>query len=198
MEAPAAAHWLARAAIYALPARYEPFGLSILEAGLAGWWERYRRFREERRRRPHTPGVWVVYFSLAALPLYGLGQSLIPAYDESRRRYVFWLMTVYVASGLGLLLTTCFLGLRRYLRQRKLQMPMKMTGTWLAIGGALIAVLLLLGAFLPRPHAEYPLVDLGAPLDVGLAWRRGTARPTLVDPFITVAREQPNNRRLSI
>ncbi len=28
--------WLARASIYALPARYEPFGLSILEAALAG------------------------------------------------------------------------------------------------------------------------------------------------------------------
>jgi glycogen synthase len=35
--APAAlADWLARAAIYCLPARYEPFGLSALEAGLAG------------------------------------------------------------------------------------------------------------------------------------------------------------------
>jgi glycosyltransferase involved in cell wall biosynthesis len=30
------AQWLARAAIYALPARYEPFGLSVLEAALAG------------------------------------------------------------------------------------------------------------------------------------------------------------------
>ena len=30
------AGWMARAAIYALPARYEPFGLSALEAGLAG------------------------------------------------------------------------------------------------------------------------------------------------------------------
>jgi glycogen(starch) synthase len=29
-------NWMARAAIYALPARYEPFGLSALEAGLAG------------------------------------------------------------------------------------------------------------------------------------------------------------------
>ncbi len=28
--------WLARAAIYALPAKYEPFGLSALEAGLSG------------------------------------------------------------------------------------------------------------------------------------------------------------------
>lgn len=32
----AMAHWMGRAAIYALPARYEPFGLSILEAALAG------------------------------------------------------------------------------------------------------------------------------------------------------------------
>jgi glycogen synthase len=30
------ADWMGRAAIYALPARYEPFGLSALEAGLAG------------------------------------------------------------------------------------------------------------------------------------------------------------------
>ncbi|AIE86688.1 glycosyltransferase family 4 protein [Fimbriimonas ginsengisoli] len=30
------AHWLGRASIYALPARYEPFGLSILEAALSG------------------------------------------------------------------------------------------------------------------------------------------------------------------
>jgi glycogen synthase len=30
------ASWFARAAIYALPARYEPFGLSVLEAALAG------------------------------------------------------------------------------------------------------------------------------------------------------------------
>jgi glycosyltransferase involved in cell wall biosynthesis len=30
------AKWLARAAIFALPARYEPFGLLPLEAGLSG------------------------------------------------------------------------------------------------------------------------------------------------------------------
>ncbi|MEZ4865015.1 MAG: glycosyltransferase family 4 protein [Caldilineaceae bacterium] len=32
---PAVARWLARASIYALPARYEPFGLSVLEAALS-------------------------------------------------------------------------------------------------------------------------------------------------------------------
>jgi glycogen synthase len=33
---PLLAAWLGRASIYALPARYEPFGLSVLEAALAG------------------------------------------------------------------------------------------------------------------------------------------------------------------
>src|SRR5262249_4515123 len=69
------------------------------------------------------------------------------------QRYAFFLMTVYVGSGLGLLLTTSFLGLRRYLRQRGVKMPASVTGVWLLLGGLLTAGLLLVGAFLPRPSA---------------------------------------------
>lgn len=36
LPVPTLAEWMGRASIYAFPARYEPFGLSILEAGLAG------------------------------------------------------------------------------------------------------------------------------------------------------------------
>src|SRR4051812_7799366 len=36
LSADAMASWLGRASIYALPARYEPFGLSVLEAALSG------------------------------------------------------------------------------------------------------------------------------------------------------------------
>jgi glycosyltransferase involved in cell wall biosynthesis len=36
LDEQAMADWLARAAVYALPARYEPFGLSVLEAALSG------------------------------------------------------------------------------------------------------------------------------------------------------------------
>lgn len=122
------------------------------------WWERFRRYRDDDRKK-HTPGTWVVYFSLAALPLFGLLQALIPSEETARRQYTFLLLAVYVASGLGLLLTTCFLGLRRYLRQRKLLMPAAMTGTWLSLGGVLIAVLLVVGAVLPRPSSETPLFE---------------------------------------
>lgn len=36
LDAAALAGWMSRAAIYALPAKYEPFGLSVLEAALSG------------------------------------------------------------------------------------------------------------------------------------------------------------------
>jgi hypothetical protein len=115
------------------------------------WWEEYLKRREEKRKKSHTPGVWVVYFSLAALPLFGLGQLFIPAGDAAKRSYIFWLLAIYVASGLGLLLTTSFLGLRRYLRQRKVTMPAAMTGAWLAFGGVLVIALVGIGLLIPLP-----------------------------------------------
>jgi hypothetical protein len=121
----------------------------------AGWWQRL----VERRRRPHAPGVWVVYFSLAALPLFGIGQMFLRT-SLAGRQYAFCLLCVYTASGLGLLLATSFLGLRRYLRQRRQQMPLMMVNLWLTIGGVLIAGVMLAALFVPRPNAEYAVGEL--------------------------------------
>lgn len=126
-----------------------------------GYWQRY----VENQRRPHAPGVWVVYFSLAALPLFGLGQWFIPESNSAGRIAAFWLLATYVASGMGLLLTTSFLGLRRYLRQRRIEMPAAMTSLWLSTGTALILALLVAASILPRPSAEYELARL--PFSVG-------------------------------
>lgn len=124
----------------------------------------------ERRRRPHAPGVWVVYFSLVALPLFGIGQRFIPTGDLESRRSAFWLLSIYVASGLGLLMTTSFLGLRRYLRQRRLEMPIEMAGVWLTVGTVMIVALLVVCTALPRPSAEYSVTHLsfrvGSPEDL--------------------------------
>ncbi|MFZ1936062.1 MAG: DUF4129 domain-containing protein, partial [Thermoguttaceae bacterium] len=125
------------------------------------WWDRF----VERRRRPHAPGVWVVYFSLAALPLFGLGQLFIPNNETDVRQYVFRLLFVYTASGLGLLLSTSFLGLRRYLRQRRQEMPLRMVNLWLGIGVALIVGVMFAALLLPRPNAEYAISDL--PIHIG-------------------------------
>jgi Domain of unknown function (DUF4129) len=110
--------------------------------------------------KPHAPGLWVVYFSLAALPLFGIGQALLPANDTLRRERAFLLLWVYVASALGLLLTTSFLGLRRYLRQRNLQMPPSIAMTWVGLGTGLAMAILFICILLPRPEAVYSLPEL--------------------------------------
>ena len=72
----------------------------------------------------------------AAYALHKLGLHALVTYQPGSR---FWLFQgiesgIYVASGLGLLLTTSFLGLRRYLRQRRLEMPVTMAPVWLLLG----------------------------------------------------------------
>jgi hypothetical protein len=122
--------------------------------GLLGWVERYQAYREAQRKKAHTPGVWVLYFSLAALPLFALGQSLIDPKDSDTRRETFLQMAVYVGSGLGLLVTTTLFGLKRYLEQRGARIPPVMVGGWLGLGAGLIVVFMAFGAALPRPHSE--------------------------------------------
>ncbi len=129
---------------------------STFGAWTTRWWSHH----EKQKTKPHTPGVWVLYFSLAALPLFAVGQSLIPAEDAGRRWATFLQMAVYVGSGLGLLVTTSLLGLRRYLKQRKAKMSGSLTAGWLGLGGILIAVFLVVGAFLPRPYSEVPWFGL--------------------------------------
>ena len=130
--------------------------------GIWGLIYRYQRYRAKKKRR-RILGVWVVYFALGTLPIFGLGQALVDPEDAVRRRVVFWLMSLYAGSALGLLMTTCFLTLRRYLRQRGVTMPAAMTSVWLTSGAVLVLILLVVGALLPRPNAEYRLIDL-APL----------------------------------
>lgn len=127
----------------------------------------------ERLHKPRAPGVWVVYFSLAALPIFGFGQRFLIG-DEPRRA-AFRYLVVYVASALGLLLATCFLGLRRYLRQRRVEMPNQMAAVWITLGCGLIVALLTFCMLLPRPRAEYAISQV--PLD----WE--TSRKLLASRF---------------
>jgi hypothetical protein len=103
---------------------------------------------------PHAPGRWVVYFSLAALPLFGVGQMLLPGDAVAARRTGFILLVLYLAAALGLLVTTSFLGLRRYLRQRYLKMPPTIAVAWLKFGVGMACLALIGAAFLPRPGAN--------------------------------------------
>ena len=123
-------------------------------------WKRLFLNVGEREGRPHAPGLWVVYFSLAALPIFGFGQTMISPRNEASRQFAFNLLLVYVAAGLGLLLLTSFLGLRRYLRQRQLQMPATMAATWVGMGATIAIGILIVALLIPRPQGDYSVVDL--------------------------------------
>lgn len=110
-----------------------------------------------RKRRPNTPGVWVLYLSLAAFPIFGIGQGFIS--DLSRRENAFIDFCLYMVGGLGLLVTTALMGLQRYLARRNATMPNGVAVSWIGLGIAMIAGILITGWLLPRPYAEYSIAE---------------------------------------
>lgn len=153
----------------------QPAAATDQGAGGSDWYQRM----VARRKRRHTPGVWVMYYALAALPLFGIGHWLIPASDAASRWHAFRLICVYVASALGLLSTTSFLGLRRYLRQRNLQMPIDMASLWLGAGAVMIGTLMLVCLVLPRPGASLSISQL--PFGIGSPEQHRTSRYAMGD-----------------
>ncbi|MEZ6153356.1 MAG: DUF4129 domain-containing protein [Pirellulaceae bacterium] len=111
-----------------------------------------------RRIRKHSPGVWILYFALLAIPLFGLGQLAIPAADQRSRAFMF--LIVYLACALSLLVLTALLGMQRYLRQRGVAMPVEMGTRWIGIGVGAVMLLLLLCLVLPLPGRSLGLIGL--------------------------------------
>jgi len=122
-------------------------------------WEKWEAWFNPTNTK-FAPGAWVVYFSLAALPIFGLGQAFAGSLAPTSKWYLFQLAVAYSAAALCLLVTTSLIGLRRYLSSRGVEMPLSMTGTWLVVGFGLILVVLVASAILPRPNAEYQLAQL--------------------------------------
>jgi hypothetical protein len=126
-----------------------------------------KKSTKPKSTRPHRPGLWVVYFSIAALPLFGIGQTLLPDIAINRR-VGFGYLFIYLAAAFGLLLTTSFLGLRRYLRQRYLPMPPNIAFGWVKFGVTIAAAVLTLSLLLPRPGADYTWKTLAYHIDYKL------------------------------
>lgn len=126
--------------------------------GAAGEFETFSQEGKPQRRfnrRPHPHGVWVIYFSLVALPLFGLGQAALAT--TASRAYALALFCRYLACAMGLLATTSLLGMRRYLRRRNLRMPTEMTVIWLTTGAAIVGGVMVVSLLLPRPSPEVGL-----------------------------------------
>jgi hypothetical protein len=101
--------------------------------------------------KSNTPGLWVVYFSLAAFPIFGMGQWLAQAGSNSSDTWIFGLFAVYLASGMGLLMLTSLTGLERYLDKRGAQMPSPVSRNWLVVGTVFAIAIMVSVLVLPRP-----------------------------------------------
>ncbi len=157
----------------ALPPSTGPSGIlpAKRKSAKLPWWKLVYRKRAAGSTEPHAPGLWVIYFSLATLPVFGLGQGLIPLQDSAARQRAFLCMVAYLTAALGLLLITSFLGLRRYLRQRHLVMPMAISAAWMSMGSTIGLAILVGCLLLPRPSSNWTLTAmierLGDPLSKG-------------------------------
>lgn len=115
-------------------------------------------------RGTHQPGRTVMYLALAALPLFGMGQFFLRGDDATWHR-ALWLLAVYLFSSLSLLVTTSFLGLRRYLRQRRVDMPTDVSIGWLSGGLMIIGAILMIAYMVPMPGQALASLKLPAVLD---------------------------------
>jgi hypothetical protein len=92
--------------------------------------------------------------------MFGIGGRFISLENLESRRWCFWMLVLYVASAMALLLATSFLGLRKYLRQRRLAMPLDMTAMWVGAGSVLIVATIVVASLVPRPSPEYSIAQL--------------------------------------
>lgn len=124
-----------------------------------------KQVKKTVRKTSGSPGRSVLFFSLAALPLFGLGQVLLPTGPGGGRRLGFALLVIYLGAALGLLVTTSFLGLRRYLRQRYLVMPPSIAFAWVKFGIGIVILVLIGAMYVPRPGATEAWMALRAQVD---------------------------------
>ena len=121
--------------------------------------------RKKNNRAVRPPGRRVFCFSLAALPLFGLGQWFAAARNSGDGQPGFPFLIAYFAAACGLLLSTSFLGMRRYLRQRSVKMPGNIAGSWMLFGAGIGGFVLLLAVFAPRPGAGAAWMEFSGKID---------------------------------
>ena len=109
-------------------------------------------------KRKHNPGVWVLYFALLALPLFGIGQMVIRSPGD--RRWGFTYLFFYLLSSLFLLVLISLLSLRKYLRERGVPMETSFVIRWLAIGMTSVFTVLFVLSLLPIPSQSFLSMDL--------------------------------------
>ncbi|GEM_PF-337826 len=108
-------------------------------------------------------GIWVLYFVFAAIPIFGFFGSTNSSSDPRLDNYFLICLGVYLFSGIGLLMTTAFLTIRKDLRRRHLSMPLFTSVSWLFSGLLVLVGCSLFSSVLPRPKGTVDPVAFFTP-----------------------------------
>lgn len=119
--------------------------------------------KPRRRKKKHQPGRTVLWLAAASLPIFGAGQVFLRS-DPALQRSALFALAIYLFATLSLLVATSFLGVRRYLRQRGVEMPSNVSTAWLGGGIITTAIILLLCFALPQPGRMLANLELPASL----------------------------------
>ncbi|MBT5926956.1 MAG: hypothetical protein HOH33_10080 [Verrucomicrobia bacterium] len=111
----------------------------------------FSRNKTSNSKKNKKNGIWVVYFSIAAVPLFGIGKALLPESEGHIRSMAGIWLVIYLVSAFVLLISTRFLNLRQSLRKRRKKMPSLMAVQWFYSGICLILIVGFVAWLTPRP-----------------------------------------------
>lgn len=135
----------------ALRASAESGILSRRQREKQGLTESEREAKWSERLPPKHPGIVLLYFSLFAIPTFGLGVYFFNASGGESRVRLGAFIFIYLWCAFALLCLSSLNQMRAYLEQREVSLPDLIGLTWLGLGLLLPTVLLVVAFLLPQP-----------------------------------------------
>ena len=122
-----------------------PMGVPASDRELQRMWS--------KKLSPRHPGRVIFYFSLVAIPVFGVGIMVFPRGDPARAQ-AGALLFIYMWCALALLGLSSLSQLRAYFERRGVGLPEVVGLPWIAICFAAVTLVLTIALFLPQPASE--------------------------------------------
>ncbi len=103
------------------------------------------------RLPPGHPGVVILYFSLVALPLFGLGVYLFDLNQPAAHFRMGVYLFIYLWCALALLCLATLSQLRSYFKSRRVTLPDSLGMAWILLGMVTVSVVMFTAFLLPQP-----------------------------------------------
>ena len=104
-----------------------------------------------RRLPKRHPGISIFYFSIPVMVVFALGLPVLLQGGAPSVGFGYFYLCVYILASLSLLMLTSLGMLREYFRTRRVSIPSSIGKFWIGLGTAMILVVMVGAARLPKP-----------------------------------------------